>query len=130
MFSCEITITSPDGQTSLDINATVDTTTGFSVFPVDLLHQLSIEPARKSLFEMDDGRTLEMDIGHALVTMDGSDWHSPLVFGPAGSQPRIGRVTLNIFQLAVDPDGSKLVHKPAHLPQGPRREVRSSPTQR
>jgi hypothetical protein len=59
-----------------------------------------------------DGRELELEIGWALVRVDGRQERSLVVFGDAAL---LGAFTLEALRLAPDPVGRRLVPVPALL---------------
>jgi predicted aspartyl protease len=61
------------------------------------------------VFELADGRQLELEIGRAWVRVDGQREYTQVVFGPEGSEPVLGAITLEEMNLAVDPVARKLV---------------------
>lgn len=112
VFNCQISVSSLEGSDPREIEATVDTGATYTVLPTVLLEELGIEPARKGIFEMGDGRRVEMDIGELRVRINGGSVVTPVIFGSDDSAPLLGAVTLEELQLAVDPVAGRLV--PTH----------------
>ena len=109
IFTWPMRIAAMDRRNSLDIEATVDTGARFTVVPSDVLQQLGIRPERRGVFEMGDGRRVEMDVGRAWVTVDGVSEVTPVIFGNEGTQPLLGAITLQILNFAVDTPSERLV---------------------
>jgi len=111
-FSVPIRVGDPSQQSFEEIEALVDTGATNTVVPADVLTRLGVKPHRKSVFELADDRELELDIGRAWIRVDGQQEFSQVVFGPPGSSPILGAITLEEMNLAVDPVGKRLV--PVH----------------
>ncbi len=107
-FSVTISVAADD-QNSEELEALVDTGATNTVIPADLLQRLGVRPHRTSVFQLADGREVEMEIGRAWVRVDGQREFTQVVFGPAGSEPILGAITLEEMNLAVDPVARKLV---------------------
>ena len=102
-----------DGQQAQDVEATVDTGAAYTTLPGSLLRELGIEPMDKGVFLLADGRRVEMDIGRAWATVDGSSEVTLVVFGEDDAPALMGAYTLEGLRLAVDPIAQRLV--PTHL---------------
>lgn len=109
VFNWPMTISSLDGERFRDIEAMVDTAAGYTVAPARLLRELGITPLRKRVFEMGDGRRIEMDLGEARATIDGTSVTTIVVFGDDAASALLGAYTLEGLGLAVDPLGQRLV---------------------
>ena len=109
VFSWPMRIASPNGEQTRDIEATVDTGARYTVVPANLLRELGITPNRRGLFEMGDGRLVEMDMGAARITVDGTGEVSPVIFGVDGTEPLLGAMTLQILNFVVDTPSERLV---------------------
>jgi len=107
-FSVRIAV-SVDDAPGEELDALVDTGATNTVIPGGLLRHLGVEPHRTSVFELADGRQLELEIGRAWVRVDGQREYTQVVFGPEGSEPVLGAITLEEMNLAVDPVARKLV---------------------
>ena len=112
-FNWPLRIPSMDGQLARDIEATVDTGTAYTTLPSGLLRELGIEPMDKGVFLLVNGRRLEMDIGRAWATINGTSEVTLVVFGGDDAPPLLGAYTLEGLRLAVDPVAQRLV--PTHL---------------
>lgn len=107
-FSVTIRVATAD-QRSEELEALVDTGATNTVVPADILRRLGVQPHRKSVFQLADGRQMEMEIGRAWVSVDGQQEFTQVVFGPEGSEPVLGAITLEEMNLSVDPIARKLV---------------------
>jgi len=112
-FNWPLRIASMDGQQARDIEATVDTGAAYTTLPSGLLRDLGIEPMDKSVFLLADGRRVEMEIGRAWATINGTSEVTLVVFGENDAPPLLGAYTLEGLRLAVDPVAQRLV--PTHL---------------
>ena len=107
-FSVTISVAADD-QNSEELEALVDTGATNTVIPADLLQRLGVQPHRSSVFQLADGREVEMEIGRAWVRVDGQREFTQVVLGPEGSAPILGAITLEEMNLSVDPVARKLV---------------------
>ena len=57
----------------------------------------------------------EYEIGTAQIRIDGRSRFSVVVFGDPGTQPLLGAITLEEFNLGVDPVGRRLIPVPGLL---------------
>ena len=80
-FRWPLRISSMDGQQAQDVEATVDTGAAYTTLPGSFLRELGIEPMDRGVFLLADGRRVEMDIGRAWATVDGSSEVTLVVFG-------------------------------------------------
>lgn len=108
-FSSPLRIASLDGQNAMEIEATVDTGAAYSMLPGNLLRQLGIEPSYTSAFEFADGRRINMDIGEARATINGTSVTTLVIFGEDDVPALLGAYTLEGLRLAVDPINQRLV---------------------
>lgn len=109
VFDWRLRVSSLDGEHSVEIEALVDTGATYTVLPTGVLDRLGIEPARQHTFELADGRRQVMDVGSALVTIDGASEVTPVVFGADGTEALLGAVTLQALALVVDSSRERLV---------------------
>ena len=109
IFSQPIALSDLSGQNSVEIEAVVDTGAFYSVLPSYLLQELGVEPIDRITFRLADNQEVEMDIGHAWVTLGGRRRITTVAFGSNVGQLLIGAFTLEGLELAVDPIGQRLV---------------------
>jgi clan AA aspartic protease len=112
IFSVPMSVGDETARRFEDIEAMVDTGASNTRLPAELLDRLGIRPHRSATFELADGRELELPIGRAWVRVDGQQEFTQVVFGPTGSGPLLGAITLEEMNLAVDPVTKRLV--PVH----------------
>ena len=60
------------------------------------------------MFRLADMSTKEYDMGMVRVRLDGREKFSEVIFAEDGMRPLLGAVTLEEFQLAVDPTAKRL----------------------
>ena len=92
----------------VQVQALVDTGAFNSMMPASLLHRLGISPTERRKYALADNSEIEWEIGEAYISIDGTEWHCPVIFGPEG-QYLLGATTLEIFGLMVDPVAGELV---------------------
>ena len=109
IFSQPITISDLTGQNSVEIEAVVDTGAFYSVLPSYMLHELDVEPIDHITFRLADNRQIEMDIGHVWITFGDRRRITTVAFGSDTGQFLLGAFTLEGLELAVDPQGQRLV---------------------
>ncbi len=90
----------------------VDTGALFSVIPQSLLRKLGIRPLGKETVLLADGRRVRWSVGEVVLTFDGRQRTSPVLFGKEGTTPLLGVVSLEILGLSVDTRRRKLVSTP------------------
>ena len=115
IFSQPIAISDLTGQNSVEIEAVVDTGAFYSVLPSYLLQELGVEPVDRITFRLADNRQVEMDIGHAWITLGDRRRITTVAFGSDTGQLLLGAFTLEGLELAVDPRGQRLLPL-EHLP--------------
>ncbi len=74
-----------------------------------MLAKLGVLPYKKSVFEIADGKQLELEVGRTWVRVDGQQEFTQVVFGVEATGAILGAVTLEEMALAVDPVGRRLV---------------------
>ena len=112
-FSWPMRIASLDGQRARDLEATVDTGAAYTTLPARVLRGLGIAPTATRRFLLADGRQVEMEIGRAWATINGTTEVTLVAFGEDDAPPLLGAYTLEGLGLAVDPTSQRLV--PTHL---------------
>jgi len=114
-FTYSVLIASPRGDTSpVEVKLLVDTGAMFTCVPTSQLETLGLTPQWSVPIMLADGRREEWGATEILVSIDGRTLHTTCVFGPAGSLPLLGAVTLEQFALAADPQTRMLV--PTRVP--------------
>lgn len=114
-FTQPVTITNPETGASVTVDALVDTGATFTMLPAAELEALGLRPLRTVRVMLADGQSQEVLAGEARITVADHSATSPCLFGPPGSPPLLGAVTLEILLLAVDPVRQTLVPTNAWL---------------
>ena len=107
-FRIEMGIGNPMGGELYPVSALVDTGATHSMAPASLLEWLSITPIRQSRYSIANGEVAEYGVSNARISINGQEWFCPVIFGPEDTY-LLGATTLEIFELAVDAKGGRLV---------------------
>jgi clan AA aspartic protease len=118
-FRYLITLYSPDGTQSRQVEALVDTGATYTWVPRPLLDDLTHQPTFRQPLRLANGTIIERDAGEAVVEIDGARRTTVVIFGDPGSEALLGAVTLEEFSLAPDPVARRLVPVVALLMQLP-----------
>ncbi len=89
-----------DNWTSLD--TLVDTGAFFSSVPASTLRELGISPATSQAFRFGDGRISRMNIGWALLRVNGREVSTQVTFGDEGSPILLGAYAIEGLRFGVD----------------------------
>lgn len=108
-FFVTIQVTDRFRERYANIDALVDTVTSHTSLPENLLDDLGIEREETDVFELADNRLLEYAMGETRIRLEGRELTVPVIFAPDDATPTVGRVTLAILGLGVDPVERKLV---------------------
>ena|SRR5438552_17288308 len=98
----------------------VDTGAVNSLVPARALRKVGIKPEGKNIYELADGRPVELEYGFARIALMGEETVTPIIFGPEGSEPILGMLALEGLGISVDPRTRSLKRerarslKPAH----------------
>ncbi len=112
-FRVQIEVGDPEGKRFEAVDALVDTGATNTALPSSLLASLRVTPHTTTVFELADGRELELGVGRTWVRVNGQQEFTQVVFAADGTEPILGAVTLEEMGLAVDPVRRRLqpVHK-------------------
>ncbi|OGO48363.1 MAG: hypothetical protein A2W34_06725 [Chloroflexi bacterium RBG_16_64_32] len=102
-FRVQIEVGDPQGERFLAVEALVDTGATNTTLPSPLLASLGVTPHTTTVFELADGRELELGVGRTWVRVNGLQEFTQVVFASEGTEPILGAVTLEEMGLAVDP---------------------------
>jgi clan AA aspartic protease len=91
----------------------VDTGAIDCMAPSSELRAAGIKPEGKAVYEMADGRPVEMEYGFARVSFIGAETVAQVIFGPEGVEPILGVVALENTGMVVDPRSRTLRRLPA-----------------
>ena len=108
-FFAAVQVGDTSGKRFEAVEALVDTGATYTMLPASLLRSLGVSPIESQSFRLADGSRIELDVGDALIQIDGRVRGSPIVFSGEGTNPILGAVTLEIFGLGVDPISQRLV---------------------
>jgi predicted aspartyl protease len=91
------------------VKVMVDTGAEVSWLPRQLLLEAGITPECKKQFVTADKRTIERDIGFAILTAEGYSTNDEVVFAEEGDMSLLGVRTLEGFSVMVDNIGHRFV---------------------
>ena len=103
------------GQSSVEVEALVDTGATHTFLPRNLLAELGIRPTERAPFQLADDRTVEYPVGEARIRLDGRERTTIVVFGSDAAAPLLASTSLELFNMAVDPIGRRPVPVPGLL---------------
>jgi len=111
IFRTTIGIESPERRGHIQelADALVDTGSELTWIPRALLESLGIKSERRQGFVVADGRTIERDIGYAIVHAGGVATIDDIVFAEPGDFVLLGVRSLEGLNLRVDVVGKRLV---------------------
>ena len=114
-LSYPVLVGNPRGASApIEVKLLVDTGAMFTCLPGSQLEALGLVPQWRVPIVLADGRREDWAATEILMTIDGRTLHTTCLFGPAGSLPLLGAVSLEQFALSVDPLARALV--PARVP--------------
>ena len=109
VFSVEISIGDQERQQWKDLSVTVDTGAFMMSVPGSLLRALGVSPSFTENVRMADGRTRNMDVGHAWIRLNGREVITYAAFNDDYTTPLLGSLALETLRMSVDPVGQRLV---------------------
>ena len=98
-----------DGARFQRVNAVVRTSSHFSIMPSPLLQMLGVDPQWTDRLRVPGGGEEEHPVAEVKIRIDDRERTTICVFGPADSQPVLGKYTLDGFGLTVNEAEGKLV---------------------
>lgn len=98
----------------VEVKFLVDTGAMFTCLPAPQIEALGLTLQWRVPVTLADGRQEEWMATEILLTIDEQTLHTTCLFGPAGSLPLLGAVSLEQFGLTVDSLNRKLV--PTRVP--------------
>jgi clan AA aspartic protease len=107
-FRVQIEVGDPEGKRFESVEALVDTGATNTTLPASVLERLGVTPYTTTVFQLADGRELELSVGRTWVKVNGHQEFTQVVFSGEGTEPILGAVTLEEMGLAVDPVGRRL----------------------
>ena len=109
IFSTAVSIGSLEQQQWVDLSATVDTgslSDGRARFIVAFY---GVAPSFTENVRMADGRTRDLEVGHAWLRMNGREVITLVAFNDDFTTPLLGSLALETLRMAVDPVAQRLV---------------------
>ena len=97
-------------------DARVDADAAFTRVPSTILHRLGVEPTERRRFVTANGKSVERDVGWAVIRIDEEESTTLTVFGEGDADPVVGMLTLTTLGLQADPVQQRLVPALAYLP--------------
>ena len=91
------------------VRVLVDTGSELSWMPAEDLARTGIQPRRKRVFTMADGRSMERDVGFCILEAEGFITNDEVVFAQPGDLHLLGVRTLEGFGVTVDALAHRLV---------------------
>lgn len=108
----KIKVSNLTNRKSKEVEVLVDTGATYTTIPGSILQSLGIEIIDKITIKLADGRTIERNLGAAMVEVEGKLRPTPLIFGEEEDASIMGLVTLESCGLTVDTINRKLVPLP------------------
>ena len=108
-FRVAVQIGSLAGLRFQELELLVDTGSTHTLIPRPLLERLGVRPVRQVRFQLADERAVSYEVGPATMRIGDIQLPVLVVFGPPDAEPLMGATTLEIFNLAADPVGQRLV---------------------
>jgi len=115
VFYVSIEVANPQDARFERVSALVDTGASYLTLPAPLLESLAVPRITTRPFTLGEGRTVEYDVGVALLRIDGAAFPVLCVFGDPESQPLLGAVAMETFGVAPDPLAQRLISVPGLL---------------
>ncbi len=86
----------------------VDSGVAYTVLPQKYVKELNLKPSFKRSFLLADGRSVERQIGNAIVEFQGQEVASPVALGKKDDSLLLGTLTLEGLGFVLDPFSRKL----------------------
>lgn len=93
----------------IEAEALIDTGATHTLLPSSLLQKLGVQPIDRIPFQLADQHVVNYEVGQVRLRIDGRERIILVVFGEPNASPLIGATTLELFNLAVDPVGKRLL---------------------
>jgi clan AA aspartic protease len=91
----------------------VDTGAVDCLAPAKALRKAGVKVEGKKIYELADGRPIELEYGFARIWVLGEETVTPVIFGPEDSEPLIGVLALEGLGITVDPKTRSLKREAA-----------------
>ena len=93
----------------ITLDALVDAGASTTSLPSSTLRELGIEPKMQKSFRFAQGETRYLDVGQALIRIEGQEFITQVVFNDEGTTPLLGALSLEGAYMAVNPVDQTLV---------------------
>lgn len=110
LFKVQVQVGEPHGRTFTDVEAMVDTGASITAMPGSILDARGVQRSEKRSFGSALGDEVVLDVGDAVVIVDGQRVTTPVVFNLEGTEPLLGAMTLQRAFLGVDTHRRRLVN--------------------
>src|SRR5690349_21557460 len=87
----------------IDAQFLVDSGASDCLLPAPLLHAAGVEPHATDVYELADGRTLELRVGWSRFHFMDTLAIAKVVFGPDEAEPILGVIAMEIAGVTLDP---------------------------
>ena len=108
-FLIQVKVAGVQGGQWLDVEALVDTGATCAAIPQETAQALGIERLESVPFKLADDRTVEYEVGEARIRLGDRERTVLVVVGESGVGPLLGATTLEMFNVALDPVGRRLM---------------------
>ena len=86
----------------------VDTGAIDCLLPASMLNRAGLEPEETNIYELADGRLIELPVAAARIEFMGQCAIAKIIFGPEDSEPILGAIALEYAGFTVDPSNQTL----------------------
>ncbi len=109
LFHQPVAVGPKDGSRFQRVIAVVSPGSSYTSMPSPLLEMLGVDPEWTDVLQGPEGGQTEFSLAEIRVRIDDRERTTVCVFGPADSQPSLGKYTIDGFGLAVDEANNRLV---------------------
>ena len=106
-----IEIGDPQGGQFEELNVTVGTRSTYTTVPRAMLDRLRVPVERSLPSETADGRMVPVDVGTAIIRLEGLEFHTQVIFAEPNEPSTLGAVTLEEGTLTLDLVTGRLIPK-------------------
>src|SRR3972149_5274469 len=108
-FRVRIEVGDPEGKRFQAVEALVDTGATNTALPSSLRAELGVSRHTTTVFELADGRELELGVGRTWVRVDGQQEFTQVVFAGEATEPILGAIPPGEGGLAFAPVSPRLL---------------------
>ena len=98
----DATATGPTGKRE-EVELLVDSGAMYSLLPERVWKALELEPTRELAIGLADGSQVIRRVSQCHITLDEGNGYSPVILGEPGDVGLLGVITLEIFELVLNP---------------------------